>query len=45
MRPPFRLDWLGTALWISAAFIAGALATAVALLTHAAVAHLTPGAP
>ncbi len=39
MKPPYRHDWLGSALWISAAFIAGALATAVALLTHAAIAH------
>ncbi len=41
MKPPYRHDWLGSALWISAAFIAGALATLLALLTHAAVAHWT----
>ncbi len=39
MKPPYRGDWLGTALWISAAFIAGTIATLLALLTHAAVAH------
>ncbi len=41
MKSPYRGDWLGAALWIAAAFIAGTIATAVALLTHAAVAHWT----
>ncbi len=39
MKPPYRGDWLGTALWIAAAFIAGALATAVALLIRASIEH------
>ncbi len=39
MKSPYRHDWLGAALWIAAAFIAGTIATLLALLTHTAIAH------
>ncbi len=41
MKPPYRHDWLGAALWIAAAFIAGGLATCIALLLREVIAHWT----
>ncbi len=39
MKPPYRHDWLGSALWLAAAVTFGALALAFALLLREAIAH------
>ncbi len=39
MKPPYRHDWLGSALWLAAAFMLGMTTLAFALLIRAAIAH------
>ncbi len=39
MKPPYRHDWLGTALWLAAALMVGLTATAFALVIRETLKH------